>query len=145
MPDRRATPCCIGLSFEHGGNIEEAAQYNDQKARTAFAACSLPASSFAVHEELSSQLKPSPSPDEMEPHDKRAADAHRDSGQQEGHCLNDPAVSLLKSACCRRMCAIVPTTASSTQLASYNIPFHHSAGQPATKARKSLLEADHRV
>jgi formyltetrahydrofolate deformylase len=126
-----------GFLVERGGNIEEAAQYNDHATglffmRVQFACTQLTA------EDLRAQLGFF-----AEPHGMRWS-LHR-AGQpmrtvifvsREGHCLNDLLFRWKSGLLPVDIAAIVSNHRDFYQLAaSYNVPFHHIPVSAATKAQ----------
>jgi formyltetrahydrofolate deformylase len=129
-----------GFLYERGGNIEEAAQYNDHDTglffmRVRFACAQL------THEDLRSQLKFFAEPFGMawklHPADQRMPTVIFVS--REGHCLNDLLFRVKSGLLPLDVRAIISNHRDFYQLAAgYNIPFHHI---PVSAATKSQAEA----
>ncbi|MEO7231963.1 MAG: formyltetrahydrofolate deformylase, partial [Polaromonas sp.] len=129
-----------GFLFEHGGNIEEAAQYNDPGTGLFFMRVQFACDQF-THEELSSQLKTLAEPFQM--NWKLNATTRPMPTvilvSKEGHCLNDLLFRCKSGLLPLDVRAIISNHREFYQLAaSYNIPFHHL---PVTAATKVLVEA----
>jgi formyltetrahydrofolate deformylase len=135
-PDRPGIVHAVsGFLFERGGNIEEAAQYNDHDTglffmRVRFACGQL------TGDDLKVQLKLFAEPHRM--------DWKLHAGDQpmrtvicvskEGHCLNDLLFRWKSGLLALDIRAIVSNHRDFYQLAaSYNVPFHHIAVTAATK------------
>ena len=140
-PDRRGIVHAVsGFLFEHGGNIEEAAQYNDAATglffmRVRFACDQL------THEALSSRLATFTESFQMryKLHDTAAPMRTVILVSKEGHCLNDLLFRWKSSLLPIDVRAIISNHREFYQLAaSYNIPFHHL---PVTAASKAQVEA----
>jgi formyltetrahydrofolate deformylase len=140
-PDRRGIVHAVsGFLFEHGGNIEEAAQYNDQGTGLFFMRVQF-ACDLLTHEELSSQLKIFAEPFQMnwKLHDTTQPMRTVILVSKEGHCLNDLLFRCKSGLLPLDVRAIVSNHREFYQLAaSYNIPFHHL---PVTAATKAQVEA----
>ncbi|MEO7954174.1 MAG: formyltetrahydrofolate deformylase [Polaromonas sp.] len=140
-PDRRGIVHAVsGFLFEHGGNIEEAAQYNDPDTglffmRVQFAGGQLP------REELASHLKTFAEAFKMEWKLHETTQPMRTviMVSKEGHCLNDLLFRCKSGLLAVDVRAIVSNHREFYQLAaSYNIPFHHL---PVTAATRQQVEA----
>jgi formyltetrahydrofolate deformylase len=126
-----------GFLYERGGNIEEAAQYNDHGTglffmRVRFACDQL---TFA---DLKAQLKFFGEPFAMDWKLHEAAQPMRTVifVSREGHCLNDLLFRVKSGLLALDVRAIVSNHRDFYQLAaSYNIPFHHIPVTAATKAQ----------
>lgn len=140
-PDRPGIVHAVsGFLFERGGNIEEAAQYNDHDTglffmRVRFACDQL------THEDLRAQLKFFAEPYQMNwklhPGDQPMRTVILVS--KEGHCLNDLLFRWKSGLLPLDIRAIVSNHREFYQLAaSYNVPFHHI---PVTAATKAQAEA----
>lgn len=140
-PDRPGIVHAVsGFLFERGGNIEEAAQYNDHDTglffmRVRFACDQL------THEDLRAQLKFFAEPHQMNwklhPGDQPMRTVILVS--REGHCLNDLLFRWKSGLLPLDIRAIVSNHREFYQLAaSYNVPFHHI---PVTAATKAQAEA----
>ncbi len=129
-----------GFLLEHGGNIEEAAQYNDHDTglffmRVQFVCLRLSAADLRTEARLFAQAHGM----ELELHrlDSRMATVIMVS--QQGHCLNDLLFRWKSGLLPIDIRAIISNHRDFYQLAaSYNIPFHHL---PVTAATKTQVEA----
>ena len=129
-----------GFLYERGGNIEEAAQYNDHGTglffmRVRFACDQL------TQDDLQQQLKFFADPFRMDWKLHHAAQPMRTviMVSKEGHCLNDLLFRVKSGLLPLDVRAIVSNHREFYQLAaSYNIPFHHI---PVTAATKAQAEA----
>jgi formyltetrahydrofolate deformylase len=140
-PDRPGIVHAVsGFLLERGGNIEEAAQYNDHGTglffmRVQFECGRLP------HEDLSSQLKAFAEPFGMT-WKLHATDQPMRTVilvSKEGHCLNDLLFRWKSGLLRLEIAAIISNHRDFYQLAaSYNVPFHHV---PVTAATKAQAEA----
>jgi formyltetrahydrofolate deformylase len=139
-PDRTGIVHAVsGFLFERGGNIEEAAQYNDQATglffmRVRFAS----ADSLAT---LQGQLAPFTEGFQMRWSLHATAEPMRTvlMVSKEGHCLNDLLFRWKSGLLPVDIRAIVSNHREFYQLAaSYNVPFHHI---PVTAATKAQAEA----
>jgi formyltetrahydrofolate deformylase len=135
-PDRPGIVHAVsGFLLERGGNIEEAAQYNDHDTglffmRVRFACAQL------TFDDLKAQLKFFAEPFKMEwklhPADQRMPTVIMVS--REGHCLNDLLFRVRSGLLPLEVRAIISNHRDFYQLAaSYNIPFHHIPVSAATK------------
>ncbi|MBT3067731.1 formyltetrahydrofolate deformylase [Rhodoferax sp. U11-2br] len=140
-PDRLGLVHAVsGFLLERSGNIEEAAQYNDQSTglffmRVQFACAKL---SFS---ELKTQLTDFAAPFEMQWRLHAQAEPMRTviMVSKEGHCLNDLLFRWKSGLLPLDIRAIVSNHREFYQLAaSYNVPFHHL---PVTAATKAQVEA----
>ena len=140
-PDRRGIVHAVsGFLLEHGGNIEEAAQYNDHDTglffmRVQFACDSLDDAA------LRARLAPFAEPFGMQWQLHTTSQPMRTviMVSKEGHCLNDLLFRWKSGLLPLDIRAIVSNHRDFYQLAaSYNVPFHHVA---MTKANKALAEA----
>ena len=140
-PDRLGLVHAVsGFLLERGGNIEEAAQYNDQDTglffmRVQFACAQL------THEDLTLQLKAFAQPFEMQWRLHARAQPMRTviMVSKEGHCLNDLLFRWKSGLLPIDIRAIISNHREFYQLAaSYNVPFHHL---PITAATKAQVEA----
>jgi formyltetrahydrofolate deformylase len=130
-----------GFLFERGGNIEEAAQYNDHGTGLFFMRVQF-ACDQLTHEDLKEQLKFFAEPYGMKwelhaTHEPMPAVLFV---SREGHCLND-LLFRWKSGLLPRIDvrAVISNHRDFYQLAaSYNVPFHHV---PVTAATKPQAEA----
>jgi len=140
-PDRLGLVHAVsGFLLERGGNIEEAAQYNDQDTglffmRVQFACAQL------THDDLKTQLKLFAQPFEMQWNLHAKAQPMRTviMVSKEGHCLNDLLFRWKSGLLALDIRAIISNHREFYQLAaSYNVPFHHL---PVTAATKAQVEA----
>ena len=140
-PDRLGLVHAVsGFLLERGGNIEEAAQYNDHDTglffmRVQFACARL------TYEELKAQLVALAQPFEMKWRLHAKAQAMRTviMVSREGHCLNDLLFRWKSGLLALDIRAIISNHREFYQLAaSYNVPFHHFA---VTAANKREVEA----
>jgi len=140
-PDRRGIVHAVsGFLLERGGNIEEAAQYNDRDTglffmRVRFACDQL------TFEDLKLQLGLFAQPFQMawKLHATREPMRTVILVSKEGHCLNDLLFRYRSGLLPVEIAAIVSNHRDFYQLAaSYNIPFHHI---PVTAATKAQAEA----
>ena len=140
-PDRIGLVHAVsGFLAERGGNIEEAAQYNDPGTglffmRVQFACVQL------THEELKMQLATFAAPYQMNWRLHARAEPMRTviMVSKEGHCLNDLLFRWKSGLLAIDIRAIISNHREFYQLAaSYNVPFHHFA---VTAASKSQAEA----
>lgn len=140
-PDRLGLVHAVsGFLLERGGNIEEAAQYNDHSTglffmRVQFAAHQL------THEDLRAQLEFFAKPYQMQWRLHATAQPMRTVllVSKEGHCLNDLLFRWKSGLLPVDIRAIVSNHREFYQLAaSYNVPFHHF---PVTAASKAQVEA----
>jgi len=140
-PDRLGLVHAVsGFLLERGGNIEEAAQFNDRSTglffmRVQFACAQL------THEDLTLQLKAFAEPFEMQWHLHAQAQPMRTviMVSKEGHCLNDLLFRWKSGLLPVDIRAIISNHREFYQLAAgYNVPFHHL---PVTAATKAQVEA----
>ena len=140
-PDRRGIVHAVsGFLLEHGGNIEEAAQYNDSGTglffmRVQFACDSLDDAA------LRARLAPFAEPFGMQWQLHATSQPMRTviMVSKEGHCLNDLLFRWKSGLLPLDIRAIVSNHREFYQLAaSYNVPFHHI---PVTAATKPQAEA----
>jgi formyltetrahydrofolate deformylase len=140
-PDRRGIVHAVsGFLLEHGGNIEEAAQYNDSGTglffmRVQFACDSLDDAA------LRAKLAPFAEPFGMQWQLHATSQPMRTviMVSKEGHCLNDLLFRWKSGLLPLDIRAIVSNHREFYQLAaSYNVPFHHI---PVTAATKPQAEA----
>jgi len=140
-PDRLGLVHAVsGFLLERSGNIEEAAQYNDQDTglffmRVQFACAQL------THDELKTQMTQFAHPFEMQWNLHARAQPMRTviMVSKEGHCLNDLLFRWKSGLLPLDIRAIISNHREFYQLAaSYNVPFHHL---PVTAATKAQVEA----
>ena len=140
-PDRPGIVHAVsGFLFEHGGNIEEAAQYNDAGTGLFFMRVRF-ACNQLTHEALSSRLATFTEPFQMrwKLHDTAEPMRTVILVSKEGHCLNDLLFRWKSNLLPIDVRAIISNHREFYQLAaSYNIPFHHL---PVTAATKAQVEA----
>jgi formyltetrahydrofolate deformylase len=142
-PDRLGLVHAVsGFLLERGGNIEEAAQYNDRDTglffmRVQFACARL------TYEELKAQLSAAAQPFEMQWRLHARAQTMRTviMVSREGHCLNDLLFRWKSGLLALDIRAIISNHREFSQLAaSYNVPFHHfvvsAASKPEVEARQ---------
>ncbi|MEY2657470.1 MAG: hypothetical protein RLZZ395_1212, partial [Pseudomonadota bacterium] len=124
-PDRTGIVHAVsGFLLERGGNIEEAAQYNDRDTGALQQQITQLAQSFDMRWSL---------------HDATAPMRCVIMVSREGHCLNDLLFRCKSGLLPLDVRAIVSNHRDFYQLAaSYNIPFHHV---PVTAATKAQAEA----
>ena len=133
-----------GFLYEHGGNIEEAAQYNDPATglffmRVQFACAQL------TPEDLRLRLKLFAEPFGMRWSLHALAEPVRAVifVSKEGHCLNDLLFRWKSGLLALDIRAIVSNHRGFYQLAaSYNVPFHHIAVSAATKTQAEAKQLD---
>ncbi|MDP1780350.1 MAG: ACT domain-containing protein, partial [Hydrogenophaga sp.] len=133
-----------GFLFEHGGNIEEAAQYNDHDTglffmRVQFACAQL------THDDLRLRLKLFAEPFGMRWSLHPLAEPVRTVifVSKEGHCLNDLMFRWKSGLLPLDIRAIVSNHREFYQLAAgYNVPFHHIPVTAATKAQAEAKQLD---
>ena len=140
-PDRRGIVHAVsGFLFEQGGNIEEAAQYNDHGTGLFFMRVQF-ACDQLTHDELSSRLKTFAEPFLMncKLHNTALPMPTVILVSKEGHCLNDLLFRWKSGLLHLDVRAIISNHREFYQLAaSYNIPFHHL---PVTATTKAQVEA----
>jgi formyltetrahydrofolate hydrolase len=148
-PDRLGLVHAVsGFLLEHGGNIEEAAQYNDHATGLFFMRVQ-----FACDQHDHATLKPAPGhlcrapPDALEPARHGPAPMRTVlMVSKEGHCLNDLLFRWKSGLLPMDIRAIISNHRDFYQLAaSYNVPFHHipvTARPP--RPRPSQAVRDHR-
>ncbi|MDD5335230.1 MAG: formyltetrahydrofolate deformylase [Rhodoferax sp.] len=140
-PDRLGLVHAVsGFLAQRGGNIEEAAQYNDLDTglffmRVQFACAQL------THEELKTQLGVFAQPYQMQWRLHARAEPMRTviMVSKEGHCLNDLLFRWKSGLLPLDIRAIISNHRTFYQLAaSYNVPFHYL---PVNAANKLQVEA----
>jgi len=140
-PDRRGIVHAVsGFLLEHGGNIEEAAQYSDPSTGLFFMRVQF-ACGQQTHQELSSRLPAFAAPFQMrwKLHDTALPMRTVILVSKEGHCLNDLLFRWKSGLLPIDVRAIISNHREFYQLAaSYNIAFHHL---PVTAATKTQVEA----
>ena len=140
-PDRPGIVHAVsGFLLERGGNIEEAAQYNDHDTGLFFMRVQF-ACDQLTFEDLKVQLKFFAEPFRMA---LKLHATHQPMRtvilvSKEGHCLNDLLFRWKSGLLPVEIAAIVSNHRDFYQLAaSYNVPFHH---MPVTAATKAQVEA----
>ncbi|HSV34629.1 MAG TPA: formyltetrahydrofolate deformylase [Ramlibacter sp.] len=140
-PDRPGIVHAVsGFLLERGGNIEEAAQYNDHDTGLFFMRVQF-ACDQHTFEDLKLQLKFFAEPFQMawKLHATREPMRTVIMVSKEGHCLNDLLFRWKSGLLPLEIAAIVSNHREFYQLAaSYNVPFHHI---PVTGATKAQAEA----
>ena len=145
-PDRPGIVHAVsGFLLERGGNIEEAAQYNDHDTGLFFMRVQFACDQLTL-EDLKLQLKVlrRALQDGVEAARHPPAHARRDHGQQGRALPATTCCSAGKAACCRfDIAAIVSNHREFYQLAAgYNVPFHHIPVTAATKAQAEARQSE---
>jgi len=137
-PDRLGLVHAVsGFLLERSGNIEEAAQYNDQSTGLFFMRVQFACAKLSF-DELKTQLTTFAAPFEMQWRLHAQAEPMRTviMVSKEGHCLNDLLFRWKSGLLPLDIRAIVSNHREFYQLAaSYNVPFHHLPVTAATKAQ----------
>jgi formyltetrahydrofolate deformylase len=140
-PDRTGIVHAVsGFLLERGGNIEEAAQYNDHDTGLFFMRVQF-ACGQLTYDDLKLQLKFFAEPFGMDWKLHPAEQPMRTvlMVSKEGHCLNDLLFRWKSGLLRLDIAAIISNHREFYQLAaSYNVPFHHI---PVTAATKAQAEA----
>jgi formyltetrahydrofolate deformylase len=140
-PDRPGIVHAVsGFLLERGGNIEEAAQYNDHDTGLFFMRVQF-ACDQLTHDDLKDQLKFFAEPFKMvwQLHATSAPMRTVIMVSKDGHCLNDLLFRWKSGLLPLDIAAIISNHRDFYQLAaSYNVPFHHI---PVTAATKAQAEA----
>ena len=140
-PDRLGLVHAVsGFLLERGGNIDEAAQYNDPDTGLFFMRVQFSCGQLTF-DELKLQLQQMAEPLKMQWSLHAKAQLMRTviMVSKEGHCLNDLLFRWKSGLLPLDIRAIVSNHREFYQLAaSYNVPFHHI---PVTAATKPLAEA----
>jgi len=140
-PDRLGLVHAVsGFLLERGGNIEEAAQYNDPDTGLFFMRVQFSCSQLS-HTDLRTQLGSFAEPLHLQWSLHATAQPMRTviMVSKEGHCLNDLLFRWKSGLLPLDIRAIVSNHREFYQLAaSYNVPFHHI---PVTAATKAQAEA----
>ncbi len=144
-PDRPGIVHAVsGFLLERGGNIEEAAQYNDHDTGLFFMRVQF-ACDRLTHADLKQQLGEFATPFGMN-WQLHATDAPMRTVlmvSKEGHCLNDLLFRWKSGLLPLDIRAIVSNHREFYQLAaSYNVPFHHLPVSAATKAEVEARQLD---
>ncbi|MBD3893181.1 formyltetrahydrofolate deformylase [Hydrogenophaga sp.] len=144
-PDRPGIVHAVsGFLFQHGGNIEEAAQYNDHDTGLFFMRVQFTCERLS-HAELRALLEPLAQPLAMRCSLHRLAEPMRAVifVSRAGHCLNDLLFRCKSGLLRLDLRAIVSNHRDFYQLAaSYNVPFHHLAVTPASKAQAEARQLE---
>ncbi|MFM8609176.1 MAG: formyltetrahydrofolate deformylase [Burkholderiaceae bacterium] len=138
-----------GFLLERGGNIEEAAQYNDHGTGLFFMRVRFACERLG-HDALQAQLAPFAEPLAMQwqLHDATQPMRTVIMVSKEGHCLNDLLFRWKSGLLNLDIRAIVSNHREFYQLAaSYNVPFHHIAvskdNKPQAEAKQlEIIEAE---
>jgi formyltetrahydrofolate deformylase len=137
-PDRLGLVHAVsGFLLERGGNIEEAAQYNDPDTGLFFMRVQFSCTQL-TSDDLRSQLGSFASPYTMQWSLHATVQPMRTvlMVSKEGHCLNDLLFRWKSGLLALDIRAIISNHRDFYQLAaSYNVPFHHIAVTAATKAQ----------
>ena len=137
-PDRLGLVHAVsGFLLERGGNIEEAAQYNDHGTGLFFMRVQF-ACDRLTHDDLCTQLQFFAEPFQMQWHLHATSQPVRTvlMVSKDGHCLNDLLFRWKSGLLPLDIRAIISNHREFYQLAaSYNVPFHHIAVTAATKAQ----------
>ncbi len=135
-PDRLGLVHAVsGFLLERGGNIEEAAQYNDPATGLFFMRVQFSCSALS-YQELQTQLAVFTAPFEMrfQLHERSQAMRTVLLVSREGHCLNDLLFRWKSGLLALDIRAIISNHRDFYQLAaSYNVPFYHFAVTAANK------------
>ena len=144
-PDRPGIVHAVsGFLYERGGNIEEAAQYNDPDTGLFFMRVQFGCDQLTF-EDLKAQLRHFAEPFRMEwrLHATREPMRTVILVSREGHCLNDLLFRWKSGLLPVEIAAIVSNHREFYQLAaSYNVPFHHIPVTPATKAQAEARQLE---
>lgn len=144
-PDRMGIVHAVsGFLLQHGGNIEEAGQYNDHDTGLFFMRVQF-ACDQLTHEELRLQLQAFSVPFQMnwKLHSTEAAMRTVIMVSRDGHCLNDLLFRWKSGGVPLDVRAIISNHRDFYQLAaSYNVPFHHIAVTAATKAQAEARQLE---
>ncbi len=137
-PDRLGLVHSVsGFLLERGGNIEEAAQYNDHDTGLFFMRVRFACEQLS-HEALRAQLQPFAQALSMDWALHATSEPMRTVllVSKEGHCLNDLLFRWKSGLLPLDIRAIISNHREFYQLAaSYNVPFHHIPVSAATKAQ----------
>jgi formyltetrahydrofolate deformylase len=137
-PDRLGLVHAVsGFLLERGGNIEEAAQYNDPDTGLFFMRVQFSCARL-THTDLRTELGFFAKPYTMQWSLHRRAEPMRTVllVSKEGHCLNDLLFRWKSGLLALDIRAIISNHRDFYQLAaSYNVPFHHIAVAADTKAK----------
>ena len=133
-----------GFLLERGGNIEEAAQFNDHDTGLFFMRVQF-ACDQLTHDDLKMQLKFFAEPFGMDwkLHSTEAAMRTVILVSRDGHCLNDLLFRWKSGMVPLDVRAIISNHRDFYQLAaSYNVPFHHLPVTAATKAQVEVKQLE---
>jgi len=144
-PDRLGLVHAVsGFLLERGGNIEEAAQYNDPDTGLFFMRVQFRCEQLS-HAELKQQLDLFAQPLQLQWSLQTLAQPMRTviMVSKEGHCLNDLLFRWKSGLLPLDIRAIVSNHREFYQLAaSYNVPFHHIPVTAATKEQAETKQLD---
>jgi formyltetrahydrofolate deformylase len=144
-PDRLGLVHAIsGFLLERGGNIEEAAQYNDHDTGLFFMRVQFSCNQLSA-DELRTQLGAFAEPLQLQWSLHGTAQPMRTviMVSKDGHCLNDLLFRWKSGLLPLDIRAIVSNHREFYQLAaSYNVPFHHIPVTAATKAQAEAKQYD---
>ena len=144
-PDRLGIVHAVsGFLLDNGGNIEEAAQYNDPDTGLFFMRVQFACDTLSS-DELQTQLAAFATGFDMrwKLHSTRAAMRCVIMVSRDGHCLNDLLFRWKSGGVPLDVRAIISNHRDFYQLAaSYNVPFHHIAVTPATKAQAEAKQLE---
>jgi formyltetrahydrofolate deformylase len=149
-PDRMGIVHAVsGFLLDHGGNIEEAAQYSDPDTQLFFMRVQFACAGHS-HEALREKLAAFAAPFGMDWKLHSAASTMRTVilVSRDGHCLNDLLFRCKSGLLPIDVRAIVSNHRDFYQLAaSYDVPFHHlpvtAASKPQVEARQlEIIEAE---
>jgi formyltetrahydrofolate deformylase len=144
-PDRLGLVHAVsGFLLERGGNIEEAAQYNDPDTGLFFMRVQFRCEQLS-HAELKEQLDLFAQPLQLQWSLQTLAQPMRTviMVSKEGHCLNDLLFRWKSGLLPLDIRAIVSNHREFYQLAaSYNVPFHHIPVTAATKEQAETKQLD---
>ena len=137
-PDRLGLVHAVsGFLMERGGNIEEAAQYNDPDTGLFFMRVQFSCAQLS-HDDLHAQVNVFAQPFQMQWSLHATAQPMRTvlMVSKEGHCLNDLLFRWKSGLLPLDIRAIISNHRDFYQLAaSYNVPFHHIQVTAATKSQ----------
>ena len=144
-PDRMGIVHAVsGFLMKSGGNIEEAAQYNDSATGLFFMRVQF-ACDQMDHPQLKSELAAFAAPFQMNWKLHSPQDAMRTvlMVSRDGHCLNDILFRFKSGLLPIDVRAIISNHRDFYQLAaSYNVPFHHIAVTADTKAQAEVKQLE---
>ena len=144
-PDRLGLVHSVsGFLLERGGNIEEAAQYNDHDTGLFFMRVRFACEQLS-HEALRAQLQPFAQALSMDWALHATSEPMRTVllVSKEGHCLNDLLFRWKSGLLPLDIRAIISNHREFYQLAaSYNVPFHHIPVSAATKAQAEAKQSE---